>query len=103
MAKAKIWIKKIEELPGATHPNNISVGWEFLFNQLPDSQFQPPTVGRRFRAGYLWSTSIVTEIIDESKFKTLNSVYEWEIIEEFEKGLVVFSPKELEILLKTII
>lgn len=75
---ATIWIKKIEELSDAMFPNNIPVGWEFTFNELPDLSFKEPQVGERFRAGYLWSTSNVVEILDNNKFKTLSSIYEWQ-------------------------
>lgn len=77
----KIRIKKIEELTDALWPMNIPVGWEYTFSELPELSFKEPTIGERFRAGYLWSTSEVKEIIDEKTFKTLSSIYEWEIVE----------------------
>lgn len=74
-------IKKLEELEDALWPGNIPVGWEYTFKELPELSFKKPTVGERFHAGYVWSTSKVKEIIDEKTFKTWSSIYEWEIVE----------------------
>lgn len=74
-----IKITKLQELPDAIHPNNISVGFEkklYLDNNVT------PIKGVRFPPMCYWSTSIVTEIIDENTFKTLNSVYRWEVLDE---------------------
>jgi hypothetical protein len=79
----KIKIKKLQELPDARHPNNIPVDFEHVFN-MPDELFEPPIVGDRFFADRSlftdWSTSIVTEIINDKTFRTLNSIYQWEIV-----------------------
>ena len=36
-----------------------------------------PKVGECFLVGYLWSTSIVKEIINNTTFRTMNSIYKW--------------------------
>lgn len=77
----KIRITKLEERDDATHPNNIEVGYvreSFMhYNELDG-----PMVGRRFYIDHIWSTSPVTEILSDNTFKTLNSVYKWERIQE---------------------
>lgn len=75
----KIKITKLEERTDAEHPNNIPEGWEKI-KEFPDEWFREPQIGKSFTAGGFMS-SIVQEIIDENTFKTLNSVYRWEIIE----------------------
>jgi len=75
----KIRIKKLKELPDALHPNNISEGFDEIF-EIPKEYFNKPTVGKRFWGDLSWSTSGVQEIIDEKTFKTYSSIYEWEII-----------------------
>jgi len=72
-----VQIEKIEEIEAPRHPNNIKVGFT-LYGRFHDQ----PYVGLRFKVGNYWSTSIVTEIINESTFKTLNSVYKIIKIEE---------------------
>jgi len=59
----KIKITKLEELPDALHPNNISVGFEKTFEN--NGKINPPVVGERFYPGDngWWSTSGVQEII----------------------------------------
>lgn len=67
-----VTIEKLTELPDARHPHNIEVGYtrtgEFV---------APPEVGKAFWLGWNWRTSPVTEIIDETTFKTYNSVYKF--------------------------
>ena len=74
-----IKLTKLQELPDATHPNNIEVGYEKTL--YVDKVFKPMK-GVRFPPMSYWSTSIVTEIIDENTFKTLNSVYKLEVLDE---------------------
>jgi len=76
----KIKITKLEELPDALHPNNISVGYETI-REVYEDYFKEPCVDYRFNVGS-FSTSRVTEIIDEHTFKTLSSIYKWEIVED---------------------
>ena len=76
-----IKVTKHRELENARHPNNIEEGavtvGEFVNN---------PVVGQAFwvkkTASNYWRTSVVTEIIGPKMFKTMNSVYIWEDIEE---------------------
>lgn len=77
----KVRIKKLQEIENPRHPFNIEVGFEKIFDYL-DSDFQKPIIGKRFYTCSWWSTSMVTEIIDDKTFKTLNSIYEWEVINE---------------------
>jgi hypothetical protein len=73
----KILIEKLEELPNPQHPNNIEVGYSKIGEFISE-----PKVGDRFYVGLYWSTSIVTEIIDDKTFKTLNSIYKWSFIDK---------------------
>ena len=72
-----IKVTKHRELEDARHPNNIEEGavivGEFMRN---------PIVGQAFWVGNYWRTSVVTEIIGPKMFKTMNSIYIWEDIEE---------------------
>jgi|ERR1035437_7571057 hypothetical protein len=78
----KIGIKKIKELEDALHPHNIHEGFETI-RETNELWFKEPTVGERFKIGSFW-TSEVKEVIDSKSFRTHNSIYEWEIIEEKE-------------------
>lgn len=72
-----IRLEKIEELHDAKHKNNIFVGYKkdgFFINE--------PVVGQRFYVSHYYSTSVVTEILNENTFKTLNSVYKWYFIDK---------------------
>ncbi len=73
-------ITKIKELEDALHPNNIEVGFEAVKSVNPE-EFELPVLGERFWLGW-WSTSDVTEIIDNNTFKTYSSIYRWEIVPE---------------------
>ena len=79
----RIRVTKLEERKDAHHPGNIPEGYikEGLFVDYPQ-------VGKGFfmitdRGG--WVTSIVQEIISFNMFKTMNSVYKIEPIEEEQK------------------
>ncbi len=74
----KIKIKKIKSLLNKPHPSSIEEGWEEIINTLPKS-FNPPKVGERFMLTF-FITSIVKKIIDDNTFKTKNSIYYWEIL-----------------------
>ena len=74
----KVRIQKLEELPDATFPNNIEVGFDVV-RETPDKYFTMPTVGERFTVGF-FSSSGVREIISEDTFRTYNSIYKWTII-----------------------
>jgi hypothetical protein len=72
-------VTKIFELIDAHHPNNKEVGYS-----KEGEMYTSPKVGERFVLHLLhtddewtnyWSTSKVTEIVDDHTFKTLNSIY----------------------------
>lgn len=73
-----IKLTKIKELDDAVHPNNIQEGKVYK-GQLKE----PPKVGECVyidrQHGY-FRTSIVTEIIDDNTFRTMNSIYKIEHI-----------------------
>jgi len=74
----EVEIEKLEELKDALHFSNIRVGFKnsyFMIKQW----FKVPMIGERFCIGS-FSTSGVTEIIDEQTFKTYSSIYRWKII-----------------------
>ena len=68
----KIILEKITELPDAKHPNNKEVGYFKEGEMLGEAK-----VGENFYIDHSFRTSVVTEIIDDHTFKTLNSVYRW--------------------------
>ena len=74
-----IKLTKLQELPDARHPNNIEIGFE---KKLYVEDAVEPMIGVRFPPMSYCSTSVVTEIIDENTFKTRNSVYKWEVLDE---------------------
>jgi len=76
-----IEIIKLKELPDAKHPYNIEEGYERK-GTMNKWHFNKPTVGDRFWIDGNWSTSAVQEIIDESTFKTYNSIYKYKIIDK---------------------
>lgn len=75
----RIKLIKIKELENALHPNNIVEGATY------EGEFsENPKVGECFWMQYnknedrWFRTSTVTEIIDQSTFKTKNSIYKIE-------------------------
>ena len=58
------------------HPNGIYAGYV-----KTGICTNPPTIGDRFYIGYSFSTSPVTELIDNLTFKTLYSTYKIKNIE----------------------
>lgn len=81
-----IKLKKTKELEDAVIPNNINIGYDVSVRVNPES-FQKPVVGKKFRLTdnkirYGFITSVVTEIINDTTFKTENSIYQWQIVEE---------------------
>lgn len=85
MNKIIVKLTKFKELEDATHVNNRPEG-EVTYGIL-DSE---PKVGEVFRLSGINSrpgmrgfrTSTVQELIDGQSFKTHNSIYNWQIIEE---------------------
>lgn len=69
-------LTKIEELENALHPHNISVG------HVQTGPFiGEPVVGEAFMVGSFWGTSVVQELLPDNKFRTQNSIYQWEMSE----------------------
>lgn len=78
-----VYIKKIQELEDAEHPNNIPVKNERTITDIHPDYFKEPTIGESFSLNGLnrwFITSTVTQILCSNTFKTLNSVYEWKIL-----------------------
>lgn len=83
MTVYRIKLTKIRSLLDGEHPNGIETG--FVKESLVTKRFfKPPKVGTNFFMGYFFITSPVKEIIDENTFRTENSIYKWEILEEIE-------------------
>lgn len=76
----RVRIKKLIEVENPTHPNNKEVGYETVGNVF-SNYFNEPKVGDRFCNGYTL-TSKVTAILNKNTFRTLNSVYKWEILKD---------------------
>lgn len=77
----KVILRKIEELKEAEVPNNKEVGYIKLGKFLKE-----PKVGLPFYMetinGELWKTSSITEIISPDTFKTRNSIYKIQPLDE---------------------
>jgi hypothetical protein len=74
----KVKITKLKELEDAYHPNNIEEGYTIIKETFSE-YFREPVIGESFWIGS-FGTSVVTEILSENTFKTLNSIYQWEIL-----------------------
>ena len=76
----KVRLTKLKEVDNPVHPKNIEEGWtrDFIVSK---GRFKEPIIGECFYLN-IFLTSPVQEIIDETTFSTLNSVYKWEIIIE---------------------
>jgi len=80
----RIKLTKLKEAPNPRHPNNIEEGFIGYGVFIKE-----PEVGKEFLLshynGDLWRgfhTSVVQEIIDDSTFRTCNSIYKWEKLED---------------------
>ena len=71
----QIKLTKLKELPDAHDPHNIMEGHEVVGHFV-----DYPKVGEQFRVAFHWKTSIVQEIVDVDIFKTMNSLYKWEVV-----------------------
>lgn len=75
----KVRLTKITDCEDPKHPRHIENGYV-----VEDTFEDDPKIGKSFiiYGGYhgLWRTSKVTEILGVDTFKTLNSIYKWEII-----------------------
>ena len=74
-----IRLTKIREADNPRHPNNIEEG-SVIEKTIGRDYFQKPTIGEAFYFGVTYRTSIVQEVLSSNTFRTLNSVYMWEII-----------------------
>jgi len=79
----KVKLRKAEELENASVKNNIPIG-----NEYTGIMLSSPMVGGYMEVqqdnGRYFYTSTIEEMITDFKFRTRNSVYEYEIIEEIE-------------------
>lgn len=73
----QVKLQKVTELSDALHPNNIEVGFERVGEFI-----KAPEVGDVFYVDWYWRTSTIQEILDDSHFRTYNSIYKWEIINQ---------------------
>jgi hypothetical protein len=76
----KVKLTKIKSLLEGSHPNNIEEGYVKI-----GIVHKPPTEGESFlmTTNTTWfCTSVVTKILDNNTFETMNSVYKWEEIKE---------------------
>ena len=80
MKMITVRLEKLKELDNALHPNNIPVGYVTI-RTISRDYFHPPILGMRFRIGTFF-TSEVQEIIDDHTFRTHNSIYKFEILNE---------------------
>lgn len=84
----KVLIKKLETNSDALHPDaKLPPDYENIIKDVPESYFIKPTVGYAFAlegVTHFFHSSMVMEIIEDNetsgKFKTLNSIYYWEIL-----------------------
>lgn len=76
----KVKLTKIKSLLEGSHPNNIEEGCVETGYATKE-----PTIGQSFYISdnsKWFATSIVTKILDDNTFETMNSVYKWEEIKE---------------------
>ncbi len=80
MSGKLIRIEKLNDIEDAYFYNNIEVGY------VRDGHFiSNPEVGKYFYVGFHWRTSMVKEIINSSMFKTQNSIYRWNFVDQIER------------------
>ena len=84
-----IKLTKHRELEDARHPNNIEEGFEIIGQYSRNPIVGEPfwlSMPQQLKDGeithYHFRTSLVTEVIGPKMFKTMNSVYIWEDVEE---------------------
>lgn len=71
----KIILTKLKEADNPYHPNNIEIGY------VKEGEFyKEPKVGESFLILPNWATSTVQEILSPNTFRTMNSIYKWEVI-----------------------
>lgn len=80
----RVKLVKLNEVEAPIHPNNIEEGRVEYGNtdELPE-------VGKRFTimdGNSRWfSTSIVQEVLEDGKFRTYNSIYQYTIINKIDR------------------
>jgi len=67
--------KLSDEVFNGLHPNNINPGFE-----IEGYELIPVIINEPYWVGTNWRTSTVTKIMDNGKFKTLNSTYKLEYL-----------------------
>lgn len=78
VVKPKVKVTKLSNDMGAPHPNKIEK--DFTFEGI---EYSKPTVGMSyylFNGAKAFSSSMVTEVLDNNTFKTLNSTYKIEYL-----------------------
>ena len=73
----KIRLIKVKEADNPRHPHNIPEGYVVEGEFVAD-----PEVGETFWVGQRWRTSVVQEIISPDTFRTMNSIYKVETVDE---------------------
>ena len=73
----KIRLIKLKEADNPRHPHNIPEGHVVTGNYV-----NAPEVGQPFWVGMGYRTSMVEEIISPDTFRTMNSIYKIETIED---------------------
>ncbi len=75
----KVFVKKLATRPDAENPDYwIPADYEKTHTTFTE-MFREPEINECFEVG-TFRSSLVEEIIDEHTFKTINSIYHWEII-----------------------
>ena len=72
----KVRLTKLNDCDNPRHPENIKTGFV-----KEGGVYRELKVGESFWVGS-FVTSVVQEIIDEQTFRTMNSIYQWEVIGE---------------------
>jgi len=72
----KVLIRKLQDCDNTKHPNHIESGFEIEV----ETRYPKPITSERYPPDYYWSTSVVTKILDDNTFQTLNSIYQYTIL-----------------------
>lgn len=77
----KIRLTKLKESDNPRHPENILAG-TVVEREIGKHYFVIPEVGNTFNIGEFYRTSTVQEVLSKDTFRTYNSIYKWEILNE---------------------
>jgi len=77
----EISITKLSEGDNPLHPNNIDEGYTHT-DVTNSKEIVDPEIGLCFYVGS-FRTSRVTEIVSKNIFKTMNSIYQWKVNEDY--------------------